>query len=178
MGANRPIEAPGAKDKWRWRQNFTAKKSSDEHLFRCWKHQDCKVCLVEDQCSWCPMTSACVPNAYVIPLLAPAYDEDICPYWAERWEIRTKPLGCQVSTITSLASIISIVSTLIIILLAIWLVFGVRWCRRRSQEDPDWWKIWKHNWGRVLIWKKDHRTQDGEQDPLLGQHDGRNEGTQ
>ncbi|KAK2030729.1 hypothetical protein LX32DRAFT_692297 [Colletotrichum zoysiae] len=178
MGASRPMEAPGAEETWQLRQNFTVRKASDAHLFRCWKHQDCRVCLAEYQCSWCPMTSACVPNAFAIPLLAPAYEEDICPYWAERWEIRTRPLGCQVSTITSLTSIISIICTLMIILLGISLAFGARWCRRRRQQDPDWWRIWKYDWSRMSIWKRDQETQDGEQDPLLGHHDARGEGTQ
>ncbi|KAK2040561.1 hypothetical protein LZ31DRAFT_474325 [Colletotrichum somersetense] len=171
------MEAPGAEETWQLRQNFTARKSSDAHLFRCWQHQDCRVCLAEYQCSWCPMTSACVPNSYAIPLLAPAYEENICPYWAERWEIRTRPLGCQVSTITSLTSIISIISTLMIISLGISLAFGARWCRQRSQQDPDWWRIWKYDWRRLFIWRRDQETQDGEQDPLLGHHDAR-EGTQ
>ncbi|KAK1705564.1 hypothetical protein BDP67DRAFT_583090 [Colletotrichum lupini] len=105
------------KELWQLKHNFSsARESSEEHFFRCWNHQDCKVCLAENECSWCPMTSACVPNSYAIPLLAPAYDENICPHWAERWELRTKPLGCQVSTITSLTSIISIVSTFIVVL--------------------------------------------------------------
>ncbi|KAL0938760.1 uncharacterized protein CTRU02_205370 [Colletotrichum truncatum] len=147
------------------RQNFTVQDTSEEHFFRCWRHQDCKVCLAENQCSWCPMTSACVPNPYTIPLLAPAWNEDICPHWAERWELRTRPLGCQVSTITSLTSIISIVSTLIVVLLVFLLVIAIRWGRRRSQREPGWWRVWRYDWMQVL-WPTRHIA---EQDPLLGQ---------
>ncbi|UQC79791.1 uncharacterized protein CLUP02_05271 [Colletotrichum lupini] len=144
------------KELWQLKHNFSsARESSEEHFFRCWNHQDCK-------------TSACVPNSYAIPLLAPAYDENICPHWAERWELRTKPLGCQVSTITSLTSIISIVSTFIVVLLVALIVLGVRWGRRRSKQDPDWWRVWKRDWSRVQFWKRP-QGQDGERDPLLGQ---------
>ncbi|KAG7050192.1 plexin repeat domain-containing protein [Colletotrichum scovillei] len=159
-----------AEELWQLKHNFSsARESSEEHFFRCWNHQDCKVCLAEDECSWCPMTSACVPNPYAIPLLAPAYDENICPHWAERWELRTKPLGCQVSTITSLTSIISIVSTFVVVLLVALIVLGVRWGRRRSKQDPDWWRLWKRDWSRVQFWQRPQEQQDSERDPLLGQ---------
>lgn len=49
-------------------------------------------------------------------LLAPAYDEQICPHWAERWELRSQPLGCQVSTITTISTSVAILSTLAVIL--------------------------------------------------------------
>ncbi|KAF4841731.1 hypothetical protein CGCSCA4_v009261 [Colletotrichum siamense] len=147
------------------RQNFTAKETTDEHFFRCWQRQDCKGCLAEDRCSWCPMTSACVPNPYAIPLLAPAWNEDVCPHWAERWELRTRPLGCQVSTITSLTSIISIVSTLVVVLLVTLLFVTIRWARRRSVKEPGWWRVWQYDWRHIVT----RRDNIGEQDPLLGQ---------
>lgn len=137
---------------------------SDAHLLRCWRHQDCKGCLNEDRCSWCPFVGqphllhrapatdtikswSCVPNNHTVQALAPAYDEDVCPHWAERWEIRTRPLGCQVSTITSLTSIISIASTLIVlsmILLIAWAIIRLR--RRHKQAEPGWWRFWKRGW--------------------------------
>ncbi|KLU85307.1 hypothetical protein MAPG_04335, partial [Magnaporthiopsis poae ATCC 64411] len=102
------------------RESFNISDWEDDKQFlRCWRHQDCQPCLVEDGCSWCPFASSwtCTPNAYSIPLLAPAYNENICPHWAERWEIRTRPLGCQVSTITALTGAVSIASTLTIVAL-------------------------------------------------------------
>ncbi|KXH44736.1 hypothetical protein CNYM01_02201 [Colletotrichum nymphaeae SA-01] len=166
-----------AEELWQVKHNFSsARESSEEHFFRCWNHQDCKVCLAEDECSWCPMTSACVPNPYAIPLLAPAYDENICPHWAERWELRTKPLGCQVSTITSLTSIISIVSTFVVAFLVALIVLGVRWGRRRIKHDPDWWRLWKRDWSRVQFWQRP-QEQDRERDPLLGQVQSTRDGT-
>lgn len=41
----------------RLRENFTARETTDEHFFRCWQRQDCKSCLKENQCGWCPMVS-------------------------------------------------------------------------------------------------------------------------
>ncbi|KAF6825761.1 hypothetical protein CMUS01_09706 [Colletotrichum musicola] len=152
------------------RENFTARETTDEHFFRCWQRQDCKACLKENQCGWCPMTSACVPNPYAIPLLAPAYNEDICPHWAERWELRTRPLGCQVSTITSLTSIISILSTLVVIAAVTLVVLLVRWSRRRSQEDPGWWRVWKYDWKQPFRRKARDGDRVGEHDPLLGEN--------
>ena len=75
-----------------------------------------------------------------MPLLAPAYDEEICPHWAERWEIRTRPLGCQVSTITSLTSVISIASTLAVVLLIYLAVLAFRWLAKLNKNHPNWWQ--------------------------------------
>ncbi|EGY23074.1 uncharacterized protein VDAG_04512 [Verticillium dahliae VdLs.17] len=101
------------------RDNFTVREGDREHFYRCWRNAECHKCLSEPQCGWCPLTWACVPNSYPIPLLAPAYDEGICPYREERWEMRTRPLGCQVSTVTGLTGVISIASTLVFLLLAV-----------------------------------------------------------
>ena len=94
-------------------------------------------------------------------MLAPAYDENICPHWAERWEVRTQPFGCQVSTITSLTSIISIVSTLVFVLLVLLIVLGVRRVRRYSKDHPGWWRSFRYRWWDRLTLK------DDEQEPLL-----------
>ncbi|KAK3942176.1 hypothetical protein QBC46DRAFT_406639 [Diplogelasinospora grovesii] len=98
--------------------------ADDKHLLRCWKQQNCGDCLGEYDRSWCPF------------LLAPAYDDDVCPHWAERWEIRTHPFGCQVSTITSLTGIISILSTLVFVLL-VWLSTGFIMARRNQTHTAE-----------------------------------------
>lgn len=121
----------------------------------------------DTQQSW-----SCVPNNYTIPALAPAYDEDICPHWAERWEIRTRPLGCQVSTITSLTSIVSIASTLVFALLIALTVLSVRALRRyHKRQDSGWWKFWGWDWGshaaRLKFWSHDRAGRLAEQEPLL-----------
>ena len=56
-------------------------------------------------------------NDYLIPALAPAWKDDLmCPHWAERWQLQTRPLGCQVSTTTSLTAIVTGMSTLAVVL--------------------------------------------------------------
>ncbi|KAH7197519.1 uncharacterized protein B0J16DRAFT_21060 [Fusarium flagelliforme] len=142
------------------RANFTSSGVSDDERFRrCWKHQTCKGCLATSQCSWCPFTWSCVPNTSKIPLLAPAYDENVCPHWAERWELRSRPLGCQVSSITSLTAIITIVSTLFFVLLVVLLVITARWIQR-YHKNTGWWQRQNHRWDGA-------RIQHGEHEPLL-----------
>jgi hypothetical protein len=85
-------------------------------------------------------SATCVPNDYLIPALAPAWEGDyVCPYWAERWELRTRPLGCQVSTITSLTALVAGSGTLVVALLLWLLVVVVRRLRRvRWYSIPSW----------------------------------------
>lgn len=95
-----------------------------------------------------------MPNKHPIPLLAPAYQPDICPHPDERWELRTKPFGCRASSFTSFAVAIAVLSSLVAVLL-LWLcgiVLGM--CRRRRRR-------------RARKWK----TTSGETDPLLGPRD-------
>lgn len=168
---------------------MAAKDPSDAHLLRCWRHQDCRGCLDEDRCSWCPFVGrppvfctapavdtikswSCVPNNHTIQALAPANDENVCPHWAERWEIRTRPLGCQVSTVTSLTSIISITSTLVVLLMVLlltWALFRLR--RHHKQAESGRWRFWNI---RRFPWTARSEPQPGsggevagEQDPLL-----------
>lgn len=163
------------------RANFTSSGNHDHQQFlRCWKHQTCDSCLAISQCSWCPFvrfhcflqepmsdvrnlmneqTWSCVPNINKIPLLAPAYDEHICPHEAERWELRSRPLGCHVSTITSLTAIVTIASTLTFVLLIILLILAIRWFRR-YRKNHGWWWLQNHRWGRTWL-------QCGEREPLL-----------
>lgn len=126
-------------------------------------------------------TQSCTPNTYAIPLLAPAYDENICPHWAERWEVRTRPLGCQVSTITALSVIIAVLSTLTVVFL-IWLILvTTRRLKRRMMSsstsrgdgEQTWlaytrsWRIWNPRaWGSTSRTIRNPST-ISEQDPLL-----------
>ncbi|KOS22019.1 hypothetical protein ESCO_002341 [Escovopsis weberi] len=102
----------------------------------CWTQQSCGGCLSREKCSWCPYTWTCVPNEYDIPLLAPAYNDKVCPHWAERWELRTRPLGCQVSTITALTAAGAVSATLLAMLLIGGVIAALRGCARRS--DGHW----------------------------------------
>lgn len=126
-------------------------------------------------CSTNPTKSwSCVPNNYTIPALAPAYDENICPHWAERWELRTRPLGCQVSTITSLTSIASIALTLVVVLAIYLLVLALKWLHGYHQRQvPGWWRFWKHDWrsrvARSRFWGGSKISRPADQEPLLQQ---------
>ncbi|KAK4160915.1 hypothetical protein QBC43DRAFT_108055 [Cladorrhinum sp. PSN259] len=159
-------------------------KYDDSLLLRCWRQQSCSSCLDTKSCNWCPFTQSCTPNTYAIPLLAPAYDENICPHWAERWEVRTRPLGCQVSTITALSVISSVLSTLMVMGL-IWLIFLTTKRLKRRISSQDWgangedqtwlnyargWRIWDpREWGSTSTATGNQhlgRT-SSEQDPLL-----------
>ncbi|KAI3343142.1 hypothetical protein F4824DRAFT_132466 [Ustulina deusta] len=86
----------------------------------------------------------CVPNSHRLQFLAPAWEGDnTCPHWAERWEIRTRPLGCHVSTVTTLTSLVTIACTLLLVFL-IWLVRVVaRRLVAHNTKHPGWWKIWR-----------------------------------
>lgn len=105
-------------------------------------------------------TWSCVPNTGNMPLLAPAYNENICPHWAERWELRTRPLGCQVSSITSLTAIVTIVSTLVFVLLMVSLVTAIRWFWQYHKKHPGWWRLRNQRWARTWL-------RAGELEPLL-----------
>ncbi|KAJ5634024.1 hypothetical protein N7528_001866 [Penicillium herquei] len=96
------------------------------------------------------MSSTCVLNAARVPILAPIGSDHICPLGSkERWELRARPLGCNVSTLTALSTTVAILSTLAllgIVLLIIWLVKHIR--RRMKQteyerldeSDAPWWR--------------------------------------
>ncbi|KAL7629568.1 hypothetical protein AAE478_001089 [Parahypoxylon ruwenzoriense] len=163
--------------------NDTSSDAEDDnaHLQRCWRIQNCNDCLGQQtDCSWCPFSWTCVPNSNRVQLLAPAWDENVCPHWAERWEIRTHPLGCQVSTITTLTSLVTIVSTLVFVSLVTLAVFGTQRLRAYSKKNPGWWRIWTYEWGCMLSeWQKrlrlrlmsksnaDVQDRSSEQEPLL-----------
>jgi Lon protease-like protein len=100
--------------------------------------------------------------------MAPAYNEDICPHWAERWEIRTQPLGCQVSTITSLTAIVTIFSTIVGVLLiglvGVGLVRLRRYLTRKPLRITERLRAWR---ARLVS-----RGHDREQEPLLPEQTG------
>jgi Plexin repeat len=162
--------------------NFTTAKD-DELLMNCWPMNDCRTCLSSKYaCGWCPTSSSCIPNSYRIPILAPAYDPGICPHWVERWDLRAKPLGCNVSTITFLTSVVSIASTLLFVVI-LWLSIksGI-WLRNNwRRQQYGWWNAasWRggarKEW-KILGWKIKDCEQAGDVRPnentgLLGNHE-------
>ncbi|EEH17884.2 hypothetical protein PABG_00447 [Paracoccidioides brasiliensis Pb03] len=98
--------------------------NDDERLFQfCWRRQSCGSCLEASKaCSWCAISSTCIPNRSPFPLLAPLENHTLCPLGPhERWELRSTPLGCNVSTATFLTGVVSVLSTLVLVLVG-WVV--------------------------------------------------------
>lgn len=107
-------------------------------------------------------------------MLAPFFNPDICPKWQERWELRSRPLGCHVSTITLLTCIISVLSTFVVIGLVAIAVKAIRAAQAQwKTRSEDWWRVWRHyspgwwrGWRLRLVDKV--RPDPPEQEPLLG----------
>jgi hypothetical protein len=83
-------------------------------------------------------TWSCVPNTNKIPFLAPAYDDHICPSKLEQWELRTNPLGCDISSTTTMTGIVSVTGTLVVVLLAFLAVLAAIRVRRYAAEKAQW----------------------------------------
>jgi len=147
---------------------------TDNLLPKCWGRQECWSCLDQGPCSWCPTTSTCVPNPYSPHVLGAFINPDICPLWSERWEVRTRPLGCHVSTITLLTCIISVVATMVVIAFAVLAVRTARWIIPQwKARSPGWWKLWRYykpGWWKA--WMLELRDKEpgkpSEIEPLLG----------
>jgi len=157
---------------------FKSQYASDEDFLKCWRLQSCGSCLSsDDNCGWCPYSSLCVPLPKNGHLLSPIWYDDICPFpWQERWELRTSTFGCNCSTTTFLAALITCLSTLLSLLL-LWVIVklcilifkmvrGARtgWVVEEGEEgrrEYSWvrtsWKDW---------WKS--KRQEPEDEPLLG----------
>lgn len=74
-----------------------------------------------------------MPNKQQPAFLAPVYREDVCPSRAERWELRSQPFGCQVSSYTVFTTAIAVNATLLTVLV-LWLFsIALRHVRRRSR---------------------------------------------
>ncbi|KAJ6143277.1 hypothetical protein N7471_002730 [Penicillium samsonianum] len=116
---------------------------SDPVFHACWGRQSCSSCLTGDiACSWCAISSTCVPNPSLVPIFAPFGSENICPLGSkERWELRATPFGCHASTLTVLSVIVSVLGTLALGIVGVGLVWLVRWTRWRwkevEYEQPD-----------------------------------------
>ena len=89
--------------------------SADNRLAACWHIQNCYRCIHSNHgCGWCPHSSTCIP---VSSLLEPVTNAKVCPTKNERFELRTKALGCGCSTTTLLSIIVTIFATIVAILL-------------------------------------------------------------
>ena len=97
--------------------------SITDRAAKCWRRQDCYSCTHDKHgCGWCPFSSTCVPAS---ALTDPVSNKNICPMVSERWELRTKALGCGCSTTTLLSVIVTVFATIgaLIVLIALgWLL--------------------------------------------------------
>ncbi|KAL7799129.1 hypothetical protein V8C37DRAFT_148606 [Trichoderma ceciliae] len=136
--------------------NFSAAKTADEHFQRCWVQQSCGGCLSSRGCGWCPYTWSCVPNDHAIPLLAPAFDTKICPHPDERWEVRTRPLGCGISSRMGLTVVVTILATLTAVLVVAAAIISVRRIRKSGK---------RMSWESLSRWKRSLQRRTGRADP-------------
>ncbi|KAK0509745.1 hypothetical protein JMJ35_008139 [Cladonia borealis] len=149
-------------------------RDPDLLLPHCWRLQDCTGCLeARYHCSWCPISSICVPNPATWPLLTPISNPDICPLHAERWELRGNEFGCAVSTVTFLSVIVSIASTFALIALVwalgrAWTWSRMRWrgwiaiAKKQIKEAGRWvvaWKSWSFK-SPLSRWRMKQKTGD------------------
>ncbi|KAJ5204326.1 uncharacterized protein N7498_005205, partial [Penicillium cinerascens] len=109
---------------------------SDPLFQICWRRQTCSSCLTGDvPCSWCAISSTCVPNTSHLPILAPLRSSQICPLGAqERWEMRALPFGCNVSITTFLSILIAVLSTFALVGVVYVVVGVVKRVRGRWKE--------------------------------------------
>ena len=92
-----------------------------DRLSACWAIQECQKCTHSRHgCGWCPFSGTCVPTS---TLLKPLSHPNTCPLAAERFELRTKALGCGCSTTTLLSVVVTVFAT--IIALAVLYVLGL-----------------------------------------------------
>ncbi|KAJ5091763.1 hypothetical protein NUU61_006633 [Penicillium alfredii] len=116
--------------------SFSPLNNLDDPLFyACWRRQSCSECLAGDvPCSWCAISSTCVPNQARLPILAPLQSTKICPLGPkERWELRALPFGCHASTMTVLAVGVAVLSTLALGALG----FAIVWFVQRARQEKE-----------------------------------------
>jgi hypothetical protein len=118
-------------------------------------------------------------------LLSPITDEHICPMpWQERWELRTKTLGCNCSTTTFLAALGTCVGTLLalILLWVLWKIVKLIWVMSRKgtvgtelrveEDGREVEGVWKRKrtwrgWWKSLGFKKGGAIRLDEDEDLL-----------
>ncbi|KAF2650493.1 hypothetical protein K491DRAFT_608700 [Lophiostoma macrostomum CBS 122681] len=154
-----------------------------ERLEECWRYtfRDCGDCQRSKAgCGWCPVSSTCLPLprdplSRAFPLLSPIRYRFICALGPERFELRTSGLGCQVSTITFLTSIVTIFCTiggLIVLYGLIKLVQGIAFAARarkggwvvNGDGSEDVWIRRGESWGK---WWRRVRGREREEEILM-----------
>ncbi|KAJ5301777.1 hypothetical protein N7508_006640 [Penicillium antarcticum] len=133
---------------------LTNPEDNDALFHVCWRRQSCLNCLAGDvPCSWCAISSTCVPNTARVPIFAPIGLETICPLGSkERWELRALPLGCHASTLTVLSVMIAVLGTVAFG----GVLFGIVWLVQRVRRR------WKETeYGRASDRKSGHEGHSG-----------------
>ncbi|KAJ5838113.1 uncharacterized protein N7525_003301 [Penicillium rubens] len=121
--------------------NFSSLNDPSDPLFHvCWGRQSCSSCLTGDvACSWCAISSTCVPNPSRVPIFAPFGSENICPLGAkEKWELRALPFGCHASTLTVVSvmgAVLAILALGVVGVGLVWLVRRTRWRWRETEYE-------------------------------------------
>ncbi|KAF2871103.1 hypothetical protein BDV95DRAFT_494640 [Massariosphaeria phaeospora] len=134
-------------------------KDERGRLERCWGYSDCGDChRSEGRCGWCGISSTCLPLpadplSRAFPLLSPIRYKFICATGPERFELRTSGLGCQVSTITFLTSIVTIFCTLFGVLVLYGLVKVAKWGGLASRARTGGWVVYEDRSGEVWVRK-------------------------
>jgi hypothetical protein len=118
-------------------------------------------------------SSTCLPLpqdtfSRAFPLLSPIRHHSICALGSERFELRTSGLGCQVSTITFLTSIVTIFCTLFGLLVIYGLSKCISWAILGARASRGGYVIFEDGTGGVWVrksegWGKWWRRVRGEQ---------------
>ena len=108
------------------------------------------------------------PLSRAFPLLSPMRYKFICALGPERFELRTSGLGCQVSTITFLTSIVTIFCTLFGVLVLYGLVKISKWIGLGMRARKGGYVVYEDGSGEVWVrkgegWGKWWRRVKGDQ---------------
>ena len=122
-----------------------------------------------------PQSSSCIANDWPIPILAPIGRPGICPLSGERWELRAKGTGCEISTLTFLTVIVAVLSTTALGLL-IWATLSLsRRLRRVWKARKSYTERMKHDlrskWDATRFWysSKPKRLAEGAEVQAVGE---------
>lgn len=95
------------------------------------------------------------PLSRAFPLLSPIRYKNICALGPERFELRTAGLGCQVSTITFLTSIVTIFCTLFGVLVLYGLAKCIGLLRLTSRAKKGGYVLYEDGTGEVWVRKSE-----------------------
>ncbi|CAI6306138.1 unnamed protein product [Periconia digitata] len=157
--AYKQSEAPSSLSLHLLQERWESSPKDDRHrLELCWGYNDCGDCHRSDGfCGWCPLSQTCLPLptdaiSRAFPLLAPLRYKFICATGPERFELRTSGLGCQVSTITFLTSIVTIFCTLLGLVILYWIFELISYLNFAMRARRGGWVVYGN--GREEVWSR------------------------